>query len=250
MSAAAQLRLVLAVSLDGRLAPPEGGAAQLGGRGDRRVLEEALAWADATLVGAETLRRHGSQCLIRQADLLRQRHHEGRSPQPIAIVASRTAALPPHLPFFRQPLRRWWLGPAPARPADAPPVPAGFERQLPLGGWSSLRALLPTCGIGRLAVLGGAQLAAALLAEDGIDELQLTLCPRLLGGSHCWVSATAAALPAVAWDLVDQQPLGEGELLLRYRRHRPSAEPETITADPGEGCGGRNGGPAPSAARP
>ena len=44
------LRLVLAVSLDGRLAPPEGGAAQLGGRGDRRVLEEALAWADGCLV--------------------------------------------------------------------------------------------------------------------------------------------------------------------------------------------------------
>ncbi|MFO0103658.1 MAG: riboflavin biosynthesis protein RibD, partial [Cyanobium sp.] len=31
------LRLVLAVSLDGRLAPPEGGAAQLGGKGDRRA---------------------------------------------------------------------------------------------------------------------------------------------------------------------------------------------------------------------
>ena len=41
-----RLRLVLAVSLDGRLAPPQGGAAQLGGPGDRRVLEEALAWAD------------------------------------------------------------------------------------------------------------------------------------------------------------------------------------------------------------
>ena len=52
---APQLRLVLAVSLDGRLAPAEGGAAQLGGSGDRRVLEEALAWADGCLIGAETL---------------------------------------------------------------------------------------------------------------------------------------------------------------------------------------------------
>ncbi|MFM8674853.1 MAG: riboflavin biosynthesis protein RibD, partial [Vulcanococcus sp.] len=44
------LKLVLAVSLDGRLAPPAGGAAQLGGRGDRRALEEALAWADGCLI--------------------------------------------------------------------------------------------------------------------------------------------------------------------------------------------------------
>jgi formamidopyrimidine-DNA glycosylase len=38
-----ELRLVLAVSLDGRLAPADGGAAQLGGAGDRQVLEEAIA---------------------------------------------------------------------------------------------------------------------------------------------------------------------------------------------------------------
>ena len=55
------LKLVLAVSLDGRLAPPGGGAAQLGGAGDRRVLEQALTWADACLLGAGTLRAHSEQ---------------------------------------------------------------------------------------------------------------------------------------------------------------------------------------------
>ena len=99
------LRLVLAVSLDGRLAPAGGGAAQLGGRGDRRALEEALAWADATLVGAETLRRHRSHCLIHHGDLLSRRQAERRPPQPIAIVVSRCAALPADLPFFHQPLQ-------------------------------------------------------------------------------------------------------------------------------------------------
>ena len=68
-----ELRLVLAVSLDGRLAPAGGGPAQLGGTGDRRVLEEALAWADGCLIGAETLRLHGSTCIIHGADLLADR---------------------------------------------------------------------------------------------------------------------------------------------------------------------------------
>ena len=63
---APELRLVLAVSLDGRLAPAQGGAAQLGGPGDRRVLEEVLAWADGCLIGARTLRVHGTTCLILQ----------------------------------------------------------------------------------------------------------------------------------------------------------------------------------------
>ena len=76
------LRLVLAVSLDGRLAPPSGGAAQLGGPGDRRVLEEALAWADVAVVGAGTVRAHGCSCLIHRPELLQQRH-----PGPVAATA-------------------------------------------------------------------------------------------------------------------------------------------------------------------
>jgi 5-amino-6-(5-phosphoribosylamino)uracil reductase len=102
-----KLRLVLAVSLDGRLAPPDGGAAQLGGAGDRRVLEEALAWADGCLIGAETLRRHGSTCLIHAPDLLAQRAAAGRSDQPVALVVTRTGPISAELPFWQQPLQRW-----------------------------------------------------------------------------------------------------------------------------------------------
>ena len=109
---APELRLVLAVSLDGRLAPPEGGAAQLGGAGDRRALEEALAWADGCLIGARTLRLHGSTCLIHAPDLLAQRRHAPLPDQPVAVVVSRSGDLDPALPFFRQPLQRWLLSPS------------------------------------------------------------------------------------------------------------------------------------------
>ena len=94
---------MLAVSLDGRLAPPSGGAAQLGGSADRRLLEEALAWSDAALIGAGTLRAHHSSCVIRDCDLLNQRQVQGRSPQPAALVVSREAGFPLEWPFFQQP---------------------------------------------------------------------------------------------------------------------------------------------------
>lgn len=216
-----RLRLVLAVSLDGRLAPPEGGAAQLGGCGDRRVLEEALAWADGALLGAETLRRHGSTCLIHAPDLLAQRHQQGRPAQPLSLVASRGGVIPADLPFFSQPLERWLLlawAPEQAVRREAPP--AGFARVLPMQGWEPVLRQLALAGLERLVVLGGASLAASLLAENRLDELQLTLCPQLLGGEHNWLGV-GAALPLAArsgWRLLEQRRMEGEELLLRYSR--------------------------------
>ena len=271
------LRLVLAVSLDGRLASPAGGAAQIGGRGDRRVLEEALAWSDGALLGAETLRRHGSTCLIHAPDLLKRRLQRGLAPQPLALVASRSGRLPPGLPFFAQPVQRWLLlqktpgeealaperlaatsaqsaaadtgasgprGPAEASPevvrqegeaippiqaaplgagsSPARPVahPAGFARVLPMEGWEPALRLLAAAGLERLVVLGGASLAASLLAEDRLDELQLTFCPQLLGGAYTWLGPTALVpVPARGgWRLLEHRRLEGDELMLRYGR--------------------------------
>jgi 5-amino-6-(5-phosphoribosylamino)uracil reductase len=215
------LRLVLAVSLDGRLAAPAGGPAQLGGAGDRRALEEALAWADGCLIGAETLRLHGSTCLIRAPDLLEQRQQAGRPSQPRALVVSRSGRFSSRLPFWSQPLQRWLLAPSEAA------VEPGFERHLPLTPWPELLAALAAQGLPRLVLLGGAALAASLLEAGLVDELQLTLCPLLLGGEHLWLPAStrlpplqpvAAALGQAPWQLLACRPLGGGECLLHYRR--------------------------------
>ncbi len=211
---------MLAVSLDGRLAPPDGGAAQLGGPGDRRVLEEALAWADAALVGAETLRRHGSTCLIRQPDLLDQRRRQGRGGQPHALVLSRTGALPAAMSFWKQPLQRWWLRP---REAGSSPTAAPFDRQLPFDSLLELRQQLAGLGLSRLVLLGGADLASQWLAAGLVDELQLTLCPLLLGGAHSWCAADPGlGLDRRRWRLLEQRPLEGDELLLRYGREEPA----------------------------
>lgn len=213
-----QLRLVLAVSLDGRLAPAAGGAAQLGGSGDRRVLEEALAWADGCLIGAETLRLHGSTCLIHASDLLEQRHLAGCPPQPAALVVSRSGQIPARLPFFQQPIERWLLAPASAAPL--PGQAPGFQRHLPLEPWPRLLSGLAAKGLERLLVLGGARLAASLLREALIDELQLTLCPQVLGGPHGWVPLQEAC-PGSHWRLQETRQLGGDELMLRYARRAP-----------------------------
>jgi 5-amino-6-(5-phosphoribosylamino)uracil reductase len=233
-----ELRLVLAVSLDGRLAPAVGGAAQLGGRGDRQVLEEALAWADGCLIGARTLRLHGSTCVIRRPDLLDARATTHRGAQPVAVVVSRDGIFDPGLPFFAQRLQRWLLG------GSGFPAP-GFQRQLELTDWASALVSLKDLGLQRLVLLGGAELASRLLSEGLVSELQLTLCPRLLGGPHTWIPPQAAAKPG-AWRLLEHRALGGEELLLRYR-----LSPDREAADPPEsGSVGRSAGSDPATAHP
>ena len=212
------MRLVLAVSLDGRLAPPEGGPAQLGGDGDRRALEQALEWADACLIGAGTLRAHESTCLIRDPQLRQKRVEQGRSPQPVVVVVSRQAEFHWSWRFFEQPLQRWLLSPKP--PSQ------GFERWVPLGKtWRENLDELASLDLQRIVLLGGAGLVADMLQLDVVDELQLTLVPSLLGGEHTWVSDTQGLLPASlaqsgAWTLLASEMLGGDELLVRCSRRR------------------------------
>ena len=205
--------------MDGRLAPPEGGAAQLGGEGDRRALEHALAWADACLIGAGTLRAHQCTCLIRNVQLLEQRREEGRAEQPAAVVVTRSPNFSSTWRFFDQPLQRWLLAPE--------PVDQGFDRWFPLAPtWSERLQALGAAGIQRLVLLGGAQLSADLLQADCVDALQLTLVPQLLGGRFSWLPCTDVPLPAAlaqpgAWQSDGLDDLGGGELLVRYQRIRP-----------------------------
>ena len=219
-----RFRLVLAVSLDGRLAPPQGGAAKLGGAADRRVLEECLAWADACLVGAGTLRVHGNTCLIHGEDLLRQRQRQQRSSQPHLLVVSRQARLDDALPVFRQPLECWWLAPGQARVDRAPPWCRGV---VPLPRWPALPQAMARKGWRRLVVLGGAQLATTLLAHDLLHELHLTLCPHVLGGGRLWLH-DGVAMPPNLWRPLESRPLGGGEWLCRWCRQSecgPSPDP-------------------------
>jgi riboflavin biosynthesis pyrimidine reductase len=79
---------------------------------------------------------------------------------------------------------------------------------------------LASVGLGRLVLLGGADLAGQLLAAGLVDELQLTLCPLLLGGAHSWCPVGTRPDPG-RWRLLEQRLLAGEELLLRFGRIQP-----------------------------
>jgi len=205
--------------LDGRLAPASGGAAQLGGAGDRHVLEQALAWADAVLIGAGTLRAHRCTCLIHEPQLLAQREQEGRPLQPTALVVSRHPDFGLEWPFFQQALERQLLTP------DRISVDgfSAIHRLQP--SWETTLVELAALGFHRLVLLGGAGLCASLLEADQVDELQLTLSPCLLGGRFSWIPSEGCSMPLAlsqpdAWTLLSADRLSGNELLVLYGRSR------------------------------
>ncbi len=220
------VKLVLASSIDGRIAYPEGGKTQLGQSGDRLVLEESLAWSDGLLMGGQTLRDHQSICFIKNKNLLKERILKGKNEQPIALIASNQIDFPENWLFFKQPLQKWLV-----RKQDSKNeimLPNGFDKKINLKvTWRESLDELYHKGIAKIVLLGGANLISAFLLEDLIDELQITITPHLLGGDYCWVSSKLKNLNTIIhkknnWILKESKELGNNELLIRYFRNHLS----------------------------
>jgi 5-amino-6-(5-phosphoribosylamino)uracil reductase len=210
--------LVLAMTADGKIANADRAPAKFSSAADFRHLEEQVAASDAVLIGAGTLRVHGTTMRVLDPFLIQARIDRGQSPQPIQIACSTQGNLERSLTFFRQPVSRWLVT------AEEPLGRSGFDRVfvIPDGSmgidWLQLWMELEELGIDRLCILGGAQLATALWEKDLIDEFQLTICPLILGG-------TMSPTPCIGFGLIDPRQLqlishqivGD-EVFLQYRR--------------------------------
>ena len=216
------VKLVIASSIDGRIAYPEGGKTQLGQSGDRLVLEESLAWSDGILMGGQTLRDHQSICIIKNKILLKQRAAEGKNEQPIALIASNQIDFPKNWFFFKQPLQKWLIQAKDKK--NEIMLPNGFDKKINFKlTWRDSLDDLYQKGIAKIVLLGGANLISAFLLEDLIDELQITITPHLIGGDYCWVSPELKNLNIIMnkkpnWILKESKKLGNNELLIRYFR--------------------------------
>lgn len=215
--------VVLAMSADGKIADVKKTAARFGSPHDRTHLEQQIAASDGIIFGAGTLKAYGTTLPVSQPDLLLQRSQQGRSPQPIQMVASRSARLDPRARFFQQPIPRWLITlPSGATLWKGHP---GFDRILTTEtddrqiDWVTIFAQLDESGINRRLILGGGTLVASLLAVGLIDEFWLTVCPLVLGGTDAptpvdgtgFFAHLAPRLELLSAETIDQ------EVFLHYR---------------------------------
>jgi len=78
--------IVIASSLDGRIAFPEGGESHLGSDEDKKILNQNLSMVDATIFGLGTLIAHKSTYLVK--NLTDNDEVNISKSQPISIVSS------------------------------------------------------------------------------------------------------------------------------------------------------------------
>ncbi|MEH2137529.1 RibD family protein [Nostoc sp.] len=236
--------VVLAMSADGKIADFRRSPARFGSRADKAHLEKQIATSDAVLFGAGTLRAYGTTFTVSDPTLVQLRAQEGKPPQPVHIVTTHSGNLNPEINFFKQPVRRWlltttlgtlsWKGRLQTLPAtlgtEAQERDPEFEQILvfetPRREIDILAALkhLANIDIARLVVLGGGELVASLLGLDLIDELWLTVCPLILGGSTAPTPVEGKGfLPDLApkLQLLEVHTV-EQEVFLHYRLQRPA----------------------------
>ncbi len=219
------LTVVLAMSADGKIADRTRSPARFGSAIDKAHLERQIAGADAMLFGAGTLRAYGTTLRITNPDLLKQR--QGK--QPVQIVCSRSAQLNPDFPFFQQPVPRWLLTTEAAAVAwRNPALDHKFDRILTADAessdldWHQAMAQFSSLGLEKIIVAGGGELVASLFAADLIDELWLTVCPLILGGTESPSPVGGSGfLAAIAprLDLRSAEAIGS-EVFLHYRISR------------------------------
>jgi 5-amino-6-(5-phosphoribosylamino)uracil reductase len=174
-------------SADGRAAF-SGRSAPLSDEGDRAVFHALRERVDAVMVGTGTLRNERYGPLIRDEEACRRRTERGLEPQPLACVVTRSGALPLDIPLFAE-----------ARVVVfAPELLDGVETVMleatELTLTAVMRRLRADYGVRSLLCEGGPTLFGSLIHEQLIDELFLTLAPKLTGGGTAPTISSGAEL--------------------------------------------------------
>lgn len=176
----------------------------LGSTIDHAAMRNIEAAADAVMIGAQTLRATPK---VRYEDRL------------FRVVVTHSGVMDPIVPFFTG-------APEKAVVAISSDAALNLPESVRLIRFKDFADLLSRLrqdlGVERLLVEGGSELNASLLREDVVDELFLTIAPKLKLGRNLPTYAGGEPLlrgELLGFDLISVQPIGD-EVFLRYRRKR------------------------------
>jgi riboflavin biosynthesis pyrimidine reductase len=190
----------MVASVDGH-ATVDANSRALSGASDRSMFYALRERVDAVLVGTRTLAAERYKRMLPAEEPRQWRMSTGRPAEPLAVTISRSGNVPRDIPLF----------------ADAP------DRVMVLEGpgielSDALCSLRQQHGIESLLCEGGPTLFGALLKAGLVDELFLTLAPKLVGGGASGPAVVSGPPPEVPAAL---QLVGvlehDGALFLRYK---------------------------------
>ncbi len=205
-------------SADGR-ATFHGRSAPLGDEVDRDMFHGLREQNDAVMAGTHTIRLERYGRMTRDPERRERRVAAGREPEPLACVVTRSGDVPTEAPIFSEPEARIAVfGPVGMELEST--VAQVEEVRLDPGELTLttvMRRLRWDFGVSSLLCEGGPTLFNGLLQESLVDEVFLTLAPKLSGGGTAPGVTTGPELPELqrlnlVWALEHND-----SLYLRYR---------------------------------
>lgn len=207
---------IMIASADGR-ATVGGTSSRLGHPEDRALLRGLRAAADCLLAGTGTLAAERYATLL-DADQRDARVAAGRSPHPIVATFSRSGDVPWDVPVFAEAgvPKQVYAGAALDAPAGVVDTEVCVLAQ---GGGlrAALEHLRAKRGVASVACEGGPGVLRALLADDLVDDLLLTLAPLLVAGDGP-TSLAGAELPGPPRMALRAAHRADDHLFLHYAR--------------------------------
>lgn len=211
------------VTVGGRAGPLSSGM-------DRLVLKKIRAAGDALVYGVGTLRTENVDPRV-PPELAQRRHEQGMRAQPLRVVISASGQVPLDNLYFRvagEPAVIFST--AAARAATIAALRRAGLRVYVVGSEAvdlrqAMAILAGELGVRTLVVEGGPRLNATLLREGLVDELLLTLAPRIVGGERTKtiVEGPELAPPEMPRLALRSVYRDESELFLRYDVLLPTA---------------------------
>jgi riboflavin-specific deaminase-like protein len=205
-----------ATTLDGRAAI-EGRSGAIGSDTDTEILQLLRTRVDAVMIGAGTMRAERYGRMVSDPALRQYRERIGLPHDPLAVIVSGRLDLPWDAPLFTDGGGRVLI--FTASEADRPQTATSVRverHEIGVDIEKALRYLREERGVRALLCEGGPGLHNQLQATGSVDELFLTIAPKLAGGDE--PRPIEGELPQLiewelAWLLEER-----GELFARYRR--------------------------------
>jgi 5-amino-6-(5-phosphoribosylamino)uracil reductase len=206
-------------SADGR-ATFGGRSGQLGDDGDRAMFHGLREQVDAVLAGTRTMEMEQYGRILGKAERRERRERGGLAAEPFACVVTRSGQVPTEIPLFDEPEARIIVFTTRTAALDIDSCTADVTVVALDPGELTMTTVLGRLradfGIRSLLCEGGPTVFAALVRERLVDELFLTLAPRLTGGGRGPTITSGPELP----ELQQLEPVWTleraGSLFLRY----------------------------------
>ena len=218
----------MAMTADGKIATANRAVSSFGSARDHEHLLELRATADAVICGARTADLNAINLGPGPARFRRARLRRGLAEYNLRVLVSGSGTINPAAEIFRHrfsPIIILTTGRALSarrkvlrRVADE--VKVFGEREINLR--VALRWLQRTRGVNRLLCEGGGELNDALFRTGLVDELHLTVCPKIFGGRHAPTIADGLGFPNLAaaarFELQSSRRVGDEMFLVFGRR--------------------------------